>query len=148
MWCDLDRDGRAAGEATRFDHVRIERALREELGVADLVRVFLEHVDEQPADDLALGFGVADAVELAQEQLRFVGVDQRHVVVVAEHRDDFFGLALAQQPVVDEDAGQLVADRLVDQDGGDGRIDAARQAADHLGVADLFADRGDRPSSR
>ena len=28
-------------------------------------------------------------------------------------------LALPQQAVVDEDAGQLVADRLVDQDGGD-----------------------------
>ena len=49
-----------------------------------------------------------------------------------------------QQPVVDEDAGQPLADRLVDQHGGDGGIDAARQAADDAAVADLRADRGDR----
>jgi hypothetical protein len=39
--------------------------------------------------------------------------------VVAEHGHDLLGLAQPQQPVVDEDAGELVADRLVDQDGGD-----------------------------
>ena len=52
--------------------------------------------------------------------------------VVAEHGHDFFGLVLAQQAVVDKNAGQLVADRFVDQDRGNGRIDAAGQAADDL----------------
>jgi hypothetical protein len=33
--------------------------------------------------------------------------------------------------VIDEHAGQLVADRLVDQHRRDGAVDAARQAADH-----------------
>ncbi len=45
--------------------------------------------------------------------------------------------------MVDEDAGELVADRLVDQDRRDRRIDAAREAADHAGFADLRADAGD-----
>ena len=49
-------------------------------------------------------------------------------------------LVQAQQAVVDEDAGQLVADRAVDQRRGDARIDAAGQAEDHLVVADLLAD--------
>jgi len=31
--------------------------------------VFLEHVDEQLADDLALGFRVRDAVKLAKKKL-------------------------------------------------------------------------------
>ena len=37
---------------------------------ADLLRLRLEHVDEQPADGLALRLRVADAVERAEEQLR------------------------------------------------------------------------------
>ncbi len=78
--------------------------------------------------------------KLAQEQFGFVGVDQRDVVVVAEHGDDFVGLVLAQQAVIDEDAGQLIADGFVDQDRGDRAVDAAGQAADHLLVADLLAD--------
>ena len=45
--------------------------------------------------------------------------------------------------MVDEDAGQLVADRLVDQHRRDRGIDAARQAADHPALADLVADLGD-----
>jgi hypothetical protein len=39
----------------------IERALGEEFGAADLLRLVLEHVDEGLADELALGFGVGDA---------------------------------------------------------------------------------------
>ena len=85
----------------------------------DLGRVLLEDVDEEATDGLALFLGVGDAVELAQKELALVGVDQRDVVVVAEHGHDLLGLAQPQKAVVHEDAGQLVADRLVDQDGGD-----------------------------
>ena len=48
-----------------------------------------------------------------------------------------------QQAVVDEDAGELVADRLVDQHGGHRAVDAARQPADDAPLADLGADLGD-----
>jgi hypothetical protein len=44
---------------------------------------------------------------------------------------------LPQQTVVDEDAGQLVADRAVDERGGDGRIDAAGEPADRGRRTDL-----------
>jgi hypothetical protein len=46
--------------------------------------------------------------------------------------------------VVDEHAGQLVADRTLDQRCGNAGVDAARQAQDHLVGADLLADFGDR----
>ena len=49
-----------------------------------------------------------------------------------------FGLALAQQPVVDEHAHQLVADRLVHQRGGDRRVDPTGETADDR----VGADRG------
>ena len=71
-------------------------------------------------------------------------MDQRDIVVLAEHRDHLRGLVLAHQPVVDEDAGELVADRFMDQKRGDRRVDPARQRADDLALADLLADRLDR----
>ncbi|CAH2402973.1 hypothetical protein MES5069_360093 [Mesorhizobium escarrei] len=46
--------------------------------------------------------------------------------------------------MVDKDAGELVADRLVDQQCGDRGINAARKRADDLALADLLADRLDR----
>ena len=49
--------------------------------------------------------------------------------VAAEGLDDLLGLVLAQQAVVDEDARQLVADRLVDEQRRDGRVDAAGERA-------------------
>ena len=93
---------------------------------------------------LRFASGSLDAVERVEEAVALVGVDQRDVVVVAEEGDDLLGLALAHQAGVDEDAGELVADRLVDQHGGDRAVDAAGEAADDPGVADLRADRGDR----
>ena len=64
--------------------------------------------------------------------------------MAAEQLDHLLGLAEAQQPVIDEDAGELVADRLVDEHRGDRGIDAAREPADHPALADLLADLLDR----
>ena len=50
----LDRHRRAAGEGDALDDVGIERALGQEVGAAELLGLFLEHLDEQPADGLAL----------------------------------------------------------------------------------------------
>ncbi len=80
----------------------------------------LEHFDEMAADDLALGLGIADARECAEEAVGRVDVDERDVVVAAEQAHDLVGFVEAHQAVVDEDAGELVADRLVNEDGGDG----------------------------
>src|SRR5690606_37483429 len=48
--------------------------------------------------------------------------------------------SLPEQAVIDENAGELVADRLVDEHRGHRRIDAARKPADDASVADLLAD--------
>ena len=50
---------------------------------------------------------------------------------VVERLDDLLRLALAQQAVVDEDARQLVADRLVHEQRRDGGVDAAGERAEH-----------------
>ena len=59
---------------------------------ADLLRLALEHVDEQLADGLALLLGVVDAGERVEEQLLGVHMHQRDVVAVAEQRDHLLGL--------------------------------------------------------
>ena len=71
-------------------------------------------------------------------------MDQRDVVVVAEEVDDLLCLPVAEQPVVDEDTGELVADRLVDQHRRDRGIDAAGEATDHPALADFLPDPLDR----
>ena len=55
----------------------------------------------------------------------------------AHHVDDAVALATTEQAVVDEDAGQLIADGAVHERGGDGRVDATAERADDLAVADL-----------
>ena len=57
----LDRHRRPAAEGDALDHVGIERALRQELGAAELARLLVEDFYEEPADGLALGFRVGPA---------------------------------------------------------------------------------------
>ena len=130
-------------------HVGVERALHQERdlhpgrgGVAEHVGLGgLEDPDELAADHLALLLGVAHPDQRVEEAL--LGVD--HVQVDAGGGDevalDLLGLALAQQAVVDEDAGEPVADRALYDGRGDRRVDAAGEAADRASVvADLLAD--------
>ena len=81
-------------------------------------------------------------------------VHERDAEVARERLHDLLGLVLAQQEaVVDEDARELVADRLVHQQRRHGRVDAARQGAEHALGADggpdpldlLLDHRGRRP---
>ena len=126
----LDRLGDAVG-AARLDHVGVERPLHEPVHVAELARLVLEDADELLADDHALALRIGDACELGDEALLRLDVHERHVVEAVERLDHLLGLALAQQAVVDEHAGELVADRLVHEQRGDRRVDAARERAEH-----------------
>ena len=117
-----------------LDDVGIERALHEPLGVpCTFFASSLEDLDEDAADDLPLLLGIGDARERREEPLARVDRDEVQVEALAERRDDLLGLALPQQPVVDEDAREPVAEGRVAEDGGDGRVDPAREAADARG---------------
>src|SRR5439155_19808480 len=106
-----DRLGNA-GLAARLDHVRVERALHEPLDVPEFSRLVLEDADELLPDPHALLLWIGDAGEPLEEALLCGDVHERHAETVAERLDDLRRLVPAQQPVVDEDAGELVADRL------------------------------------
>ena len=113
--------------------------------LASALGLRLEHVDEQRPDGLALGLGVGDAGERVEELRLRLHMDQRDVVAVAEQRDHLAAFAQPQQAVVDEHAGEPLADRLVDQHRRDRGIDAAGEAADHPALRpDLAADLLDR----
>src|SRR5438067_2421731 len=71
-------------------------------------------------------------------------MDERDVVGIAEEPHDLLRLACAHEAVIDEDAGELLADRLVDQNRSNSAVDAARKTADHPLEADLPLDAMDR----
>src|SRR5437868_6265058 len=133
----FDRNRGTAERAHRLDYVGVEGALREELDVADLVRFFVEDVDEGGADRLALFLRVDNPGELLEEQAASVTMDQRDVVVPAEEAHDLLGFACPQQARVDEDAGQPIADRVVQQRRRDRGIDTAGEAADNPALTNL-----------
>ena len=138
----LDRDAWPAGEADTFDHIGVERALREEIGAADLFGLGFEQVNKSAADEFALFLRISDTRQPGKEGLLRIDRDQRDVVMVAEQGDDLLGLIQAHQAMIDIDAGELVADRFVDQHRSDRRIDPAGQAADHSAIPHLVADFG------
>ncbi len=67
-------------------------------------------------------------------------MDERDVEVALERLDHLRRLVAAQQAVVDEDADELVADRLVHEQRGDRGVDAARERAEDARAADLGPD--------
>ena len=95
----------------------------------------LEDPDEGLTDDLPLLLGVRHALEAVQEVPGGVDHDQAHAHVLPERLLDALPLAGPEEPGIDEDAGELVADCPVNQGGGHRRIHASRQPADHGGIA-------------
>jgi len=134
----LDRLGDAVGPPG-LDHVGVQGPLHEPRRVADGTRLILEDANELLPDDLALGLRVGDAREPGKEALLRLHMHERDVEDAVERLDHLLGLTLAEQAVVDEHARQLVADRLVDEQRCNGRVDAARQCAQDALLADLRA---------
>ena len=98
-----------------------------------------EDVDERRADDLALLLGIGDAGQAVEEQPRGVDEHERQLQPL-EPPPNLCRFVEPQHAVVDEDAGQPVADGAMDQQRRDRRVDAAAQAADDAPVAHLLAD--------
>ena len=126
-----------------LDAVGVDGALRQPAGVGDFARLGVEHFHEVAADDLALLLGVADAFQVLEELLAGIHADdiQAQALIVVHHVVE---LVLAQQAVVHENAGQVLADGAVQQHGGHGRIHAPAQAEDDAVVANLLLQLGHR----
>ena len=131
-----------------FNDIRVERALHEELdflaagaGLFEYLTLGLfKRANELLADDLALTFRLGDALQRLEEVIGRVHGDELDAGDGHEVMLDLLDLALAQQTVIHEHAGELVSNGLVYQSGGNGRIHTTRQTADYFGIADLLAD--------
>ena len=135
---------RAALDRAGFDHVRVNRALREEFHALELLGLVGEAVDELAADQLALRLRVGNARQLGQEAVARVHDDQIHRELLGEDLADGFGFVFAHEAVIDVNAGQALADGAGDQRRRDGGIHAAGEAEHHAAVrADLLANGGD-----
>jgi len=130
--------------AGRFDHVRVNGPLRQPPGVVEPARFGLENLDELAADDLAFLFRVGDALEVAEEAGSGIDVNDLDAEIAGEGLHHLLGFVEAQEPVINEHAGQLVTNRAMDQRCGDRGVDAAGKAEDHLVMADLRTDPGHR----
>src|SRR5207247_3008330 len=133
----LDARPRLRLAAARLDDVGVDRSLHEEIDRADPLRLLLADTDALLTDHRALGLRIDDIFEPREESLGRVDVDEAKAR--AERRDHLLGLALAQQSVIDEHAGEPIADRLRDERRRDRRIDAAGQRADRVTIADRSA---------
>ena len=85
----------------------------------------LKHRDEFVADNFSFLLRIGHASERGQETLGGVDIFQTHMKIFAEHALNNFFFARAQETIVHENAGELVADCFMEQCGCDRRIDAA-----------------------
>ena len=113
-------DMRFAGPgAGGFDDVGIDRSLCQPLDGLELVRLLVEYLDEVAADDLALVFRVADALERLEETVGGIDANDVDAEVLRERVHDLIALVMPQQACVNEHTHELIADRLVQQRGYD-----------------------------
>jgi hypothetical protein len=108
--------------------------------VADPLRLLFEDLDEEVADDAALALRVRHAGERRDEAPRGIHRHQADAEDFAEQGLDLAALVAAQQAVVDEDAGELIADGAVDERGRHRGVDAAGQTADRPPAGDALGD--------
>ena len=140
----LDGGGLAAKAA--FDHVGVDGALGQEVDRADLFGFLLKDADELFANDLALALRFGHTGQLVIEAAAGVHADEVDIKAAALAKDaaDVLALVLAQQAVVHEHAGQLLADRLGQHGRADAGIDAAGQRTQNLAAADALTQAADR----
>ncbi len=124
----------------RLDHIGVESPLHQETGVPDPGGGLLEDPDEGLSDDLALAFRLFDSRQQLQEPVLCLDMDEVDLEMGSKGVLDLLRLPRPQQPVVDEDASQLVADRLVHQGSGHRRVDSAGEPAYHPGIPDSAPD--------
>ena len=147
---------RFAIDAATFDHVGIQRALHEELGIRDATRVFLEDPHEELTDCLALGLRLGHTPKHIDEAATGIDVDEFDPHVALEGLDDLLTFVLAHETRVDIHTGQLRTDCLVHESSRNCRVDATRETTNHSLCADLSTnrcnlvldDRAHRPRTR
>ena len=127
-----------------FDHVRIEGALRQEVDIPQRPGLALEDGDERRADAPALFFRVDNPLQGTQELVAGVDSLQVDAQMPLHHDLDPAPLVAAEQPIVNQQTGQLTRDCAMHQGCAYRRVDAAGKRAEDPPLAYLFANRDRR----
>ena len=115
----LDAGGLVTVRRGRLDHVGIDGALHQDLRRAELARLALKNADELLAHHPALVFGVGDPLQGRKELFGSIHRHQFNAHPPAKGTRHLLRFILAQQTIVHKHAGELPADGLVQQGGGD-----------------------------
>ena len=132
-------NGAALGLAA-FNHIGIDGALRKMVALAKLSGLLLKYLHKVAADDLALGFGIGNALEVGKETISRVNVHQLHRKGLCEDINHLVAFAGAHKAVIHIDAGKPAADGAVEERGSHGAVNPAGKAQKHRSVAHLLAD--------
>src|SRR6185369_1594346 len=99
--------------------------LREKPGFARAPGGVFENLDERAANDFTFPLRIGNSFEPTQKKSRRIFILQLDLKMLNEDLTYHLGLPPAQNTVVDENTGELIADCLVQQRRGDAGIDAA-----------------------
>ncbi len=135
--------GLAGFRCRRLNHVRVDGALGQPVDILQFQGLVVEDIDKGIADNLALGLRVLDPRQPVHKLVLGVHPDHLHPHMEGEHIHHLVALVLAQQTVVHEYAGQLVADGPVQQGRHHRGVDPAGEAEQHLVLPHLVADAVD-----
>ena len=116
-----------AGDRERLNAVGVDSSLGEPFHIFYFMGFFVEDIDEALADNLAFAFRLGDAGEFGEEFFACIDADyvQTQALIVAQH---VFELVFAKHTVVDENAGEIVADSAVEEHGSHRRSAAATKS--------------------
>ena len=141
----LDHGGGISSDGDALDDIWVERSLGEELEIGafssgEFLGSLFENANELCADDFAFTLWRSDSAQFGEEASGGVNRLEADLEIVAEETLDGGGFIGAEEAIIDEDTGELVANCAVEQSRSDATIDAAAKAEEHMGVADLIAD--------
>ena len=129
-----------------LDDVGVDGALSQVLDRLAIGLELLRHGEELfpelSTDDAALLLRLGHAGQKLGITVLGVNVDKVDIELLGEDLLHLLGLALAQQAVVDEHTGHLLAHGASAQRSHDGGVDATGQGQNHAVVADLLAELG------
>ena len=101
--------------AGRLDHIGIDCSLCEPVRSGQLASLFFKDFDKDTTNDLSLLFRVVDTGEFVEKTLLGIHADDLDAHVLGEHGHDLVAFTITQQSIVDKHAGQLIADRAMQQ---------------------------------
>ena len=114
----FDRFRLAGFAACALDHIGINGALGQPFCGRQFFCFGLKYFDKFAANYFAFLFGVSNTFEMSEKLFAGIDVNHLHAQIFCEHVHHHVGFVQSQQAVIDEHAGELRANRTMNQRGG------------------------------